>query len=269
MKIREVIEKIEKTASPDTQESWDNSGIQISVGSGDIRVVMTALEITDEVISEAVSRNVDLLITHHPLIFGSLKNIDKASVNGQYLIDLIKNNISVYSSHTPFDKMWGGNNDRIAEKLGLENTDGFTVFKNGVRTTDLIGRVGDLPSPAPFTDVADAVSKKLDISKSSMRTVGDAEEYISRVAICAGAGSDFVSTAIDNDCDLLITGDLKYHDAQNARSLGLCVIDAGHYGTEKSFAENMAEMLKERIRSGADIIISETDIDPFSKMYGI
>lgn len=78
MKIREVIEKIEKTASPDTQESWDNSGIQISVGSGDIRVVMTALEITDEVISEAVSRNVDLLITHHPLIFGSLKNIDKA-----------------------------------------------------------------------------------------------------------------------------------------------------------------------------------------------
>ena len=57
--------------------------------------------------------------------------------------------------------------------------------------------------------------------------------------------------------------------AQNARSLGLCVIDAGHYGTEKSFAENMAEMLKERIRSGADIIISETDIDPFSKMYGI
>lgn len=165
--------------------------------------------------------------------------------------------------------MWGGNNDRIAEKLGLENTDGFTVFKNGVRTTDLIGRVGDLPSPAPFTDVADAVSKKLDISKSNMRTVGDAEEYISRVAICAGAGSDFVSTAIDNDCDLLITGDLKYHDAQNARSLGLCVIDAGHYGTEKSFAENMAEMLKERIRSGADIIISETDIDPFSKMYGI
>ena len=265
MRFEDIVNELESIAPSATQEEWDNSGIQIAVRGSGIRRIMTALEITDEIVSEAIEREADMIVTHHPLIFGELSSIDRAQIEGQYILDLVKSNISVYASHTPFDKCRGGNNDYLAGELGLTDIDGFTTKKDGIPVKDMTGRVGNLPEPLSLGELADILSGILDADRQSFRTVGELSETIEKVAVCTGAGADFIETAVDNGCDVLITGDVKYHDAQKARATGLCVIDAGHYGTEKTFTANMARTLRDRIGAQVDIIEASADIDPFTK----
>lgn len=119
MKLYDLINRLDSIVPEETQESWDNSGIQINCGNREIRRALVALEITFEVIEEAVREKADMIITHHPLIFTGLKSVDADEVRGRYIIDLINNGISVYSLHTNFDKAPGGNNDYITISLTL------------------------------------------------------------------------------------------------------------------------------------------------------
>ena len=104
MRIDDFIKEVERIAPLELQEEWDNSGIQIRASNGEIRRVLVALEINDGVIDEAIGAGADLILTHHPLIFGSLKKIDGNDITGNHIVKLIKRGISVYSTHTPFDK---------------------------------------------------------------------------------------------------------------------------------------------------------------------
>ena len=126
MNLEELIEIIEEIAPPDTQESWDNSGIQVAAGPMEIQKVLTSLEITEAVIDEADEKDADLILTHHPLIFGGIKKVDYREMTGSFLVRLLNLGISVYSCHTPFDKLKGGNNDFLAELIGLEEIRGFS-----------------------------------------------------------------------------------------------------------------------------------------------
>lgn len=264
MKIRKIISLIENIAPLDSQEEWDNSGVQIMTDDGNVSRILVALEITDEVISEAKDFGAEMIITHHPLIFGGTDNVSVEDVTGRYILELVSSGISVYASHTPFDKAPGGNNDWLAEKIDLQNVEGFS---EGV-SFDMIGRCGDLTAPLSLFDLSMMVSTRMDIPFEQIRTVGDVTETINRVAICTGAGADLADKALENGCDVLITGDVKYHDAQNAKAKGLCLIDAGHYGTEKTFAENFADKLRKELLNAGDtetmIIESSVDIYPFS-----
>ncbi len=96
-----------------------------------------------------------------------------------------------------------------------------------------------------------------------MRIAGAAPESVGKVALCTGAGAEFADLAKSMRADVYITGDVKYHDARHAADIGLCVIDAGHYGTEVLFGRNMADQLEERIGGKAEVFAAETDINPF------
>ena len=109
----------------------------------------------------------------------------------------------------------------------------------------------------------DLIAERLQMDPEQIRAVGRPETLIETVGICTGAGADLMDLALENGCQLFITGDLKYHDAQKARAMGLSVIDAGHYGTEKSFAENFARKLEQKAGDQIEVIQSEVDIDPF------
>ena len=260
MKFDEMIQAIETVAPKNLQESWDNSGIQIAVGDHIISRVLTSLEMTDEIIQEAIDEDVDMIITHHPLIFGGIKNVDFRDMTGSYIVKLMNAGISVYSSHTPFDKVEGGNNDYLAELIGLRDISGFTDGED----VDMIGRVGMLPHPVPLASMVDLIAEKLEMDPEQIRCVGYPDQMITTVGMCTGAGADLMDLAMANGCQLFITGDLKYHDAQKAKALGLAVIDAGHYGTEKTFAENFAEKLRNVTGDRVEIIESKVDIDPFN-----
>ena len=259
MNLEELIEIIEEIAPPDTQESWDNSGIQVAAGPMEIQKVLTSLEITEAVIDEADEKDADLILTHHPLIFGGIKKVDYREMTGSFLVRLLNLGISVYSCHTPFDKLKGGNNDFLAELIGLEEIRGFSDGPEENR----IGRTGYLSSPMTLVSMMDLLADRLDMDPEQMRAVGRPDPMIHKGGLCTGAGADLMDLAIKNECQLFLTGDLKYHDAQKAKACGLAVIDAGHYGTEKSFAGNFAEKLRAKVADGIEIIQSEVDIDPF------
>lgn len=259
MKFNELIAAIETIAPLSTQESWDNSGVQIACGDGSVKKVLTCLEITGEIVEEAVTEQVDVIITHHPLIFGGIQNIDYRDPIGACIVRLIASGISVYSSHTPFDKVKGGNNDYLADKIGLRDSRGFRIGEE----MDLIGRVGKLAVPVSLGELANIVSDSLHIAHEQIRLIGDLNQMITTVGICTGAGADLMELAIKNGCDLLITGDVKYHEAQEAKARGIALMDAGHYGTEKTFASNFAEKLQKQVGNQIEILESKVDINPF------
>lgn len=251
----ELIRAIEDFAPLDLAEEWDNSGIQIDMGYHDSDNVLVALEITDKVIDEAMDIEANCIVTHHPLIFTSTSSIDYRDNSGRYIERLIRAGISVYSSHTPFDKAEGGNNDYFGKLLGFEGISHFSDDNGYLRKADL-------PEEKFFGDIIKEAAEALGLNVRLLRAVGDPETKISRVGWCTGSGAEFIQDAALEGCQLYITGDVKYHDAQLAKGLGISVLDAGHYGTEKCFVENMAEILRKG--TALNVIESKIDINPFS-----
>ena len=126
-----------------------------------------------------------------------------------------------------------------------------------------IGRTGSFRNPISFRQVLDLVSSELELSLRQIKAVGSLDLNISKVGICTGAGSDLMEMAAASGCELFITGDVKYHEAQTARELGICLIDAGHYGTEKFFGAAMKKKLIKLMGDKVEVIASEVNLDPF------
>ena len=260
-----IVTFIEEFAPPARQEPWDNTGWQINLCSGDISKVLVALEVTSEVIAEAKEVGAELILTHHPLLFSPVKVIDKNTVKGRYIAELIKCGISVYSAHTSFDSAQYGMNDTLAELMGLINVSPYPPIGNGNawEQTSQIMRVGELESPTKFGDIIKIAETAFDMQRR-LKVVGDPDRLIKRVAVCGGGGGDFIESMLGSEIDLYITSDVKHHEAQFAREGGLALIDGGHNGTEKHFVQVVSERLIHEF--GDDITIIETShsADPFT-----
>lgn len=244
----------------DLQEEWDNSGLQIGFGDYDVKRVLVTLEVTEDVVNEAIEKSVDLIVTHHPLFFGSFNKITPDLLPTKYAIRLISAGIGVYSCHTNFDKMSGGNNDYIGNLLGI----------TGVQGNDFL-RYGELEREMTIGEFSRVISEKLDVDPGSLRFIGtlDGSRKIRKIAWCTGAGADFIMDAFDLKADVYVTGDIKYHEARTIEEFGLCCIDIGHFGSEKIFTENMANILNRYFEKNCpvddtlEVISSEMDKDPF------
>ncbi len=258
MKIDDFIKEIESIAPLELKEPWDNSGIQIRTGNNEISKVLVALEINERVIDEAIGCNADMILTHHPLIFDGIQKIDDNNIIGSHIIKLIRRGISVYSSHTPFDKCIGGNNDYLGMMLGIEDIGPLPADES------CICRMGTLPRPMTCQEFANHASFALGIEKQFFNFAGDADETVSKIGWCTGAGAEYLDIAVNAGCDLFVTGDVKYHTAQHARDLGMNILDCGHFGTEYIFAKNMASRLNKFYN--LDIICSRVNINPFAKI---
>lgn len=245
-----------------TQESWDNSGIQIETSKAEIGTILVALELNEAVAREAVSCGADIVITHHPLFFGDVTSIRHDDPAGRAAITLIKSGISVYATHTPFDKAPEGNNACLADKLGLIECGGLTAEGGCV---ELIGGVGKMPKAVKLCEFVRYVAKVLGLEERHIHAVGDAERLVQIVGFCTGAGCDreTIDAAIESGCDVFVTGDVKYHDARYAKDLGLALIDAGHYGTEYIFTANMAGLLRKSLGTDVTVIESKIDLNPW------
>ena len=251
---------MESIAPLSLQEDWDNSGFQLKL-SDNVNRVLVALEITDEVIDEAIEMGADLILTHHPLYFRPLKCIESGKYLSDFTIKLIKNNISVYSSHTPFDICEGGNNDYLGQLLGLEN------IRPMAGDDSSITRCGTLKVPATAYEIIEKAEEALVIDSGFFKYSGELDTVIRKIGWCTGAGDEFVEMALKEGCELFISGDVKYHTAQNARSMGISLLDCGHFGTEYLFAENMASKLDKS--ENLDILVSRVNINPFTLIQGV
>lgn len=262
--IDELLTELRTIAPRELEEEWDNGGFQINMGNKEVNKILISLEITGDVIREAVDSGVDFIVTHHPLLFKKIDVVDASAVTGNYVIKLIQYGISVYSAHTSFDNVFGGNNDYLADLLGLQKVRKLKVW-TPTGDKELIGRMGTFEEPCCLREAADKTEKVIKL-KEHVRIVGDPEQIIETVAVCTGAGGDSIDAVIRNKCDLYITGDVRHHEAQIAKEMGLCLIDAGHYGTEYFFTENFANQLRKATEGQVEILESNVIVNPFDSV---
>lgn len=227
-KCKNIVEFMEKLAPIELAESWDNVGLMVGEFDRTVKKIIVALDINDDVIEEAVEKNADMIITHHPFIFGSIKNINSENVTGRRAIKLIKNNISVYSAHTNLDIAKNGTNDVLANILGVEQTEILLKSSDDINGLGRTGVIKDVK----FSDFIEILKSKLNLEH--LVVTGDLKKIIKKVGLCTGqcSGQDYMIAAKNAGCDLYITGDLRYHEAQFANNIDLCVADITHYGSE-------------------------------------
>lgn len=234
--VRDVMAKIEQLAPTSLAEGWDNVGLLVGNESKQVKKIMVMLDADSSTIDEAIANNVDLIVTHHPVL---IKPINK--IIDEKLIKLIKNDISLYTAHTNLDSANGGVNDVLAQKLGLKNIGNFPLVEN----SELLGRIGNT-SECTLEEFIKIVKKAL--NSKCVKYVGEKSTIIKKVGVCGGSGADFIAMAKESGCDVFITGDVKYHQAQLANEIGLCVIDAGHFETENIICSVLADYLQDMFK---------------------
>ncbi|HIV86097.1 MAG TPA: Nif3-like dinuclear metal center hexameric protein [Candidatus Monoglobus merdigallinarum] len=261
-KVREIASYIEELAPQSLAESWDNVGLMVGDFEADVKNVFVTLDATSETVEEAIKHNADMIITHHPLIFTEIRHVTEQDVTGSIIINLIKNNIAVYSAHTNFDIANGGMNDILAEKLGLTNVRSYTeeecTDNSTGRPSENIGRVGVLEQPAEMADFVDYVKNALGCAAISY--VGNPSDVVSAAAVCSGSGGDLIYNAYNAGADVYITSEIKHHQASLAIELGLNVIDAGHFETENIICGFMESYLKSRF---PELNIHKSSVAPY------
>lgn len=366
-KLKNIIELIEALAPKDYAMQWDNVGLQVGSMEDEIEKVMVSLDVTKEVIEEAIEKEVNLIIAHHPMIFSPLKAIVRNDAKGELIYKAIQHKINIYAAHTNIDIAPQGLNEYVANKIGLKSTEILEVLEEeklfkivvfvpqeyeekvadalakegaghvgnyshctfrgkGIGTFmalegtkpfigkqgeiekvqeirletivphnklnsaiasmlaahpyeevayDIIplknkgnkrgiGRVGKLGESRTLNEIVVAIKFIFDLKR--IRVVGDLESQIEKIAIVNGSGADYIELAKNKGCDCLITGDMKYHDAQRALELGLAVIDAGHFETEIFFLDLMTDYLKKVLGNknlDIEVIKSNAKLNPF------
>lgn len=241
----------------DLAYDWDNVGLQVGTLNKTVSGVLLTLDVTKDVVKEALDKNCNVIIAHHPLIFTPMKQIISDAYKGQLIEMLIKHDIAVYVSHTNYDLGHDGMNTVLANKLNLQDPEILEM----VSETHGIGKIGKLKEKMPLSEAVAYIKKALAMKHGRLIT-NKPEKLVQTIAISGGSGASHMFEAKRKGADLYITGDVSYHQAHDMLQLGLTAIDIGHYA-EKHFALALKQAL---IDYGAEFAIYESDIDldPFT-----
>lgn len=240
MKTRNIIKIIEDKYPCINAEEWDNVGLLIGDYDKEIKKIQFSLDATIEAIENAISNGVDMIITHHPIIFKAIKNIRQQDALGKKIRELIKKDINVYCIHTNLDSTKNGLNDYVLKKLGYEES----KILDFVEEKDCgIGRVYTLDKEMILSEYIKLIKEKLNIS--NVRVISkNINRKIKKIALINGSAMSYWRLAKIKNIDLFITGDVGYHDALDALENNLDVLDFGHYESENFFYELLENELK-------------------------
>ena len=228
--VMEIYHYLDTLAPFQTQMSFDNAGFLVGRGEEKVEKVMVALDITEEVVAEALEEKCQLIVSHHPVIFHPTKSITDDTPTGRILLSLAENHIAAICAHTNLDMAAGGVNDALAEKLGLKNID--QLHQEGWdEDGDAygIGRVGEVSG---FADVRAFSAFVREALNANGLRFEDAGKPVCKVAVGGGACGDMLTDVAALGCDTFVTSDVKYNVFLDARAMGINLIDAGHFSTE-------------------------------------
>lgn len=247
IRCRDVADYIENLCPVELACNWDNVGLLVGDMDKEVKTILVALDVDEQIVAEAKEFGADMIISHHPVMFHPLNRMTQSDPQQRAIRLMCKYDICHYAAHTNMDCAKGGLNDYLAKKLELK---GASVFEPTVQNAGF-GRMAKLEVEKTLENMLLLCKKKLNLS--DVRYVGDLTRKISTVVVNSGSGSDCLAKCIAEGVDLLITGDLKYNVARDAYENGVAVIDAGHYGTEIIFTELVSDYLKKGI---ADVQIN-------------
>ncbi|MEG2353394.1 MAG: Nif3-like dinuclear metal center hexameric protein [Clostridium sp.] len=256
---------MESIAPPILKEDYDNVGLMVGYSNQEVTSILVALDCTLEVIEEAEEKGCNLILTHHPLLFITPKSITNETLQGEKIIKLIKNNISLYSAHTNLDSVQGGLNDYVAEAIGIKNPKIINkIESNFVEGKHGIGRIGRLEENISLNELCNKVKEVFNIE--CLRITGDLDREISKVAIINGSGQDLFHKAKNLGAQCIITGDTTYHFVSDFKEEEICIIDPGHFGTEWPAMKQLKDVLRAKLEmKGYDgkIYLSQRCEDPY------
>ena len=296
----DIARAVEKFAPLSTQVEWDNSGFSVGDPQAAVHKVLIALNCTLDVVEEAVERNCDMILTHHPLIFGGCRSVlynnvcfvdgndDSASrasasasgfsesLQGRSIATAIKNNITIYSSHTPLDKARGGLNDLMAKRLNLQNCkvlspDGFGVVGTLKTVGTLKGNSGEKAGKGmngeefikfvkkQFGLKYLRCSKPIGYSIATDGRIAAAAGKITKVAVSSGSGQGSAKDAIAAGAQVLVTADVSHHNFYQPE--GFMILDIGHYESEWEAVALLESIVKKNFSKFA-VSLSKRDKSP-------
>lgn len=235
-KISEIYNFIDSIAPFDSAMSWDNSGLLVERDGDEIDKITVCLDITPEIVKEAAKNKTQLIISHHPIIFHPLKRISADNV----VRLLNKYNIAAICAHTNLDIAEKGVNKALADKLELHN---IKAFENDGET---IGIYGDLDKPVTLEEACRYIKEKLNAPYAGLVRAYKGEDMISRIAMCSGAGADFIGESKKYKAQAFLTGEAKHNELIETKEGDTHLILAGHFATEKVITEPLACMLKDK-----------------------
>lgn len=243
MKISQLLDFLQELAPYEYQEPYDNSGHLVGNPEDTIKAVLVSLDVTDEVLHEAVSLGANVIVSHHPIIFSGLKSLTGKNYVQRIVQNAIKNDINLISIHTNLDNVYyNGVNTSLAKLLQLKNVKllkpkpEFTSADHPVGS----GAIGDLPIALPANEFLLHLKSLLDLQLIKHTALLD--KPVQKVALCGGAGRFLLQDAILQKADIFISSDFKYHEFFDADNQ-IVIADIGHFESEQHTIKLIFEIL--------------------------
>ena len=240
MILQDIINIIESVAPLSYQEAWDNSGLQVGDRNAEVHEALLTVDVTESVVNEAISLGCDLIISHHPLLFRGLKQLTGSTPQERCVIQALRHNIAIYSAHTSMDSYLHGVSGRMAEKLGIR--DYRILIPSATQGEAGLGVIGELSQPMDNEAFVAHVAKVFAVPNAALRWVEGGTKQVQKVALCGGAGAEFIEQAIVQGADAFVSADFKYHELQSAYQR-ITVVDMDHWVSEHFTREIFHELL--------------------------
>jgi dinuclear metal center YbgI/SA1388 family protein len=257
MKTSEFLSWAESVWPISASEDWDNPGLISGSLDSEHSKVLVTVDITNEVLQEALDSHCTLVIAHHPLLLGGIDSLRQDLYKGALLAKAIKNDVSLFAAHTNADVVSGGVSDSLAKKFGIENTTALDGNPEGH------GRVGKI-TPQKLSKFLETIKKALPETARGISFIGNPEMQVQTVAVVAGSGMSFVNEV---SADVFITSDIKHHPALDFKQQSnseKALVEISHYSAESIWLEGVSKQL---LASGLEVVISKTNTDPWDGVF--
>lgn len=250
MNVKEIRNILQEASPEEYALDWDNSGLLLGREEKEIRKILVVVDVDDDVVQKAVDEKVDLILSHHPLLFQSRKRITDEEFIGRRILKLLQNDIAYFAMHTNYDICRMGK--LAAETIGISECEPLEETGEWEGQPCGIGICGRLDEPEMLSDFAKRVKDRFDLEE--IRCFGE-DTMVSRIAVCPGSGGSVAEQAILKHADVFLSGDIGHHTGIDMVARGVAVLDAGHYGLEYLFMEDMKEFLEERLGEAAEVSV--------------
>ena len=237
MNIKNVIDALERFAPLPLQDDYDNSGLQVGTTETEVSGVLVCLDVTRQVVDEAMRNGCNMIISHHPLLFRPLKKLTDDNI-GSIVMDAVRAGITIYASHTNLDNASNGVNMRIANVLGLTDVRPLDEQPDG----NGAGIIGLFKEPMTVQELLAQIKEKFGVA--CIRHNGSLGRKISRMAVCGGAGAFLADKAVEQGADAFMTGEIGYHRFFGYDGV-IKLIETGHFESEQFTVDLIADILKE------------------------
>lgn len=247
--VAQMLALMEGIAPRELAEEWDNVGLLAGRPDAGVEKVLVALDLTGGALDEAAALGVQLIVTHHPILFRGRKNLREDDPEGALLCRLVRQGVALIAAHTNFDNANPGLNDQLAAELGLKDVQ---TLEHGLRVGTIDCALGEL----------DALCRMR--LGGCARIYGPERARIGRLAVCGGSGGEFWPTAQAAGADALLTGEVRHHDALNAVAVGMWLCEAGHFHTERVSVKALRKGLQNAINAVQyNVSVYESAFEPF------